>query len=801
MPTYQRCAVVAASVTMLAAQDGPAFEVIVVVDGSTDGTADTLRALDVPFPLRVVEQPNAGASRARNRGAGLAAGSVLLFLDDDMHAAPDLLRAHDDAYATGADAVIGHIPVHPDTPRTFLTRGLDGWAEQRAHRLADSGGELTLADLLTGQLSVRREVFFALGGFDEDFTRGGSFGGEDTDFGQRLLAAGYRAVFSPAAVSWQYYVVPPATYLRQWHQAGRADVLYMRKHPGEADRVYRSHRPESRVNRYLWRPLTRVPALSTAAAAAARRAVLTLAARRPDDRRVGRIFFKVRDLEYWRGVQRAGGVPAPRPARVLCYHSLSDLAGSPVIAEYGVPAAHFRRQLRALRRAGFHFVTLDEVLRSVEGTAGLPRRPVLVTFDDCYVDLLEAGVPVLRDEQVPAVAFAVAGLVGGSNDWDTGLGAPLLPLLDVEGLQALERSGVEIGAHGRTHRPLTGLSDDELAGETAGAAAQLAALGISRPAVFAYPHGEHDERARRQVGAAGFRAAFTVTPGLVRPAEPDRYALRRVEVLRRDGHGVRLLAKVALAGRVPPLRPPVRRAVRALPPVRAVRAVRAMRRRRRGGAGAVSPASPAGTAGYQRLAIVGGSATGKSDLATALAAAFDLPHVRLDDLRWREGRTATDEQFAAGLAEATRGSRWVIEGAEASPPVRSAWGRADGVVWLDHSRIGVAVRMLADTAWLGGFGPDDPRRRAYLSYLVRKSRRSWRQASHLRRALPPILDRLRADGVDVVRLRSVRATRRWQALREPRPGAGRSPSTGRPATPAGPSTARSSGGCAERGRA
>ena len=770
IPTYQRRDLVAASVTVLAAQEGPAFEVIVVVDGSTDGTADALRALDVPFRLRVVEQANSGAAHARNRGARLAAGSVVLFLDDDMQAAPDLLRAHDDAYAAGADAVIGHVPVHPDTPPTFLSRGLAEWAESRVRRLADSGGELTLPDLLTGQLSVRREVFLALGGFDEDFTRGGSFGGEDTDFGRRLLADGYRAVFCPAAVSWQYYVVSAPAYLRQWHQAGRADVMYMRKHPGEVDRVYRSHRPGSRVNRYLWRPLVRVPGLSSLGAAAGRRVVLALAARYPDGRRVRRVFFKVRDLEYWRGVRRAGGVPVPRPLRVLCFHSLTDLAGSQVIEEYGVPPAQLRRQLRALRRAGFHFVTLDEVLRSVEGKGGLPRRPLLVTFDDCYEDLLAAGVPILRDEQVPAVAFAVAGLVGGTNDWDRAIGAPPLRLLDVDGLRALERAGLEIGAHGRTHRPLTTLRDDELAEETAGAAAALTALGLSRPRVFAYPHGEHDERVRRHVDAAGFRAAFTVTPGLVPPGEPNRFALRRVEVLRRDGHGARLLGKVTLAGRLPPLRPALRRAARALPAVHAITAVR------RGRHGGVGPASPARRPATERVAIVGGSATGKTDLAAALAVALDLPHVRLDDLRWSGGRTATDEQFAAGLAEATRGSRWVLEGAEDSPPVRSAWSRADSIVWLDHSRAGVAVRMVADSGWRHRCGPDDPRGRAYLSYLARKSRRSWRQATHLRRVLPPVLDRLRADGVDVVRLRSVRATRRWRAAAaSARPGGADNP--------------------------
>ena len=749
IPTYQRRELVAASVSALSAQDGPAFEVIVVVDGSTDGTVETLAALDVPFPLRIVQQPNSGASRARNHGARLATGTVILFLDDDMQAAADLLRVHDLAYAEGADAVIGHVPLHRDAPRNFLSRGVDQWAEGRLRRLVDNGGALTFADLLTGQMSVRRQVFSTLGGFDEDFTRGGSFGREDTDFGQRLFGGGYRVVFAPDAVSWQYYTVSPAAYLRQWHQAGRADVTYMRKHPGEVDRVFRSRRPGSRVNRYLWRPLVRAPGLSAPIATAARRAVLTLAARRPADPRVARVFFKVRDLEYWRGVHAAGGVPRPRAARVLCFHSLTDLVGSPVIEQYGVPARQFRRQLRALRRAGFHFVTLDEVLRSVEGTGGLPRRPLLVTFDDCFVDLLKDGVPVLRDEQVPAVAFAVAGRIGGSNDWDTAIGAPPLRLLDADGLRALERSGVEVGVHGRTHRPLTALTDDELVEETSGAAAALAALGLRRPRAFAYPHGEHDERVRRRVAAAGLRAAFTVEPGSVRPGEPDRYALHRVEVLRRDGAGARLLAKVTLARRLEPARLVARRALRA--------ARRAWRGRGDG------VASGEGAAGYQRVAVVGACGTGKTQLAAALAGALDLAHVELDDLRWGGGRTATDGEFAARLAEATRGPRWVIEGAEESPPVRSAWQRADSLLWLDHSRLGVVIRMFAGTSWLRGFGPGHLRRRAYSSYLVRKAFRSWRQAAHLRRTLPPTLESLRADGVDVLRLRSVRATRRWRA--------------------------------------
>src|SRR6266487_2852993 len=121
IPTYQRRDVVLSSVHALAAQeDGGPFEVIVVVDGSTDGSADALRELETPFPLSVIEQPNRGQAEARNQGVAAARGELLLFLDDDMEAHPRLLAEHDRSHREGADVVLGHIPVHHESPPSFL---------------------------------------------------------------------------------------------------------------------------------------------------------------------------------------------------------------------------------------------------------------------------------------------------------------------------------------------------------------------------------------------------------------------------------------------------------------------------------------------------------------------------------------------------------------------------------------------------------------------------------------------------------------------------------------------------------
>ncbi|MFZ1429560.1 MAG: glycosyltransferase, partial [Geminicoccaceae bacterium] len=509
MPTYQRRNVIVGSVERLAEQRyGGDYEVVVVVDGSTDGTAKALRALRLPLALRVTEQQNRGAAAARNIGARLARADILLFLDDDMAADPDLLGAHARAHIAGADAVVGHIPLHPESPRGFLSRAVALWAEQRRERLSEPGARLLLSDLLTGNLSVRRDLFERLGGFDQRFTEGGSFGNEDLDFGVRLLESGAVVTFSAAAVSWQRYVVSPAINLKQWREGGEADVRFARKHPSLANDVFAVHRFSGPWTRLVVRPLAAAPGLSSVVAGAAKATALAAARNWPSSRVARRAFYMARDLEYWRGVHARGGLPRRRPVLVLAYHGIVDLRGDPLLEPYAVPPAEFEAQLDVLLEHGCTFVSAEELLGSLQKGLGLPRRPVLLTFDDCYEDLLQVAAPMLRARGIPALAFAVSGLTGCTNVWDQRKGGRALRLLDAAGLAELARYGIEIGAHSRSHPDLTGLDEDALMDELAGEATELGDASLPRPRFLAYPHGRHNQTVRRAAAAAGFRLAF-----------------------------------------------------------------------------------------------------------------------------------------------------------------------------------------------------------------------------------------------------------------------------------------------------
>jgi peptidoglycan/xylan/chitin deacetylase (PgdA/CDA1 family) len=159
---------------------------------------------------------------------------------------------------------------------------------------------------------------------------------------------------------------------------------------------------------------------------------------------------------------------------------------------------------------------------------------VLLTFDDCYRDLLDEALPVLVERTAPAVAFAVTERLGGTNEWDDEFGDGPLPLLDRDGLADLGRGGFGVGSHSRTHPRLDRLSLDDLRSEIAGSLADLTALRISSLPLLAYPYGVHDEHVRQATAEAGYRAAFTVEPGIVDPDSGDRFALPRIEILRRD---------------------------------------------------------------------------------------------------------------------------------------------------------------------------------------------------------------------------------------------------------------------------
>ncbi len=173
-------------------RDPPAFEVIIVDNGSQDGTADLARQVSqrTRYPLRYVfvREPNRAA--ARNAGIAQAAGDIVAFVDDDVVLPPGFLAAHAAAHARTplAAAVSGPIL---NVPR----------ADARPKpSLANYSG----AFFCTCNVSTPRAALLAVGAFDERFNM---YGWEDTELGLRLRRSAVRRVFAWPA--YLFHVKPP----------------------------------------------------------------------------------------------------------------------------------------------------------------------------------------------------------------------------------------------------------------------------------------------------------------------------------------------------------------------------------------------------------------------------------------------------------------------------------------------------------------------------------------------------------------------------------------------------------------
>jgi peptidoglycan/xylan/chitin deacetylase (PgdA/CDA1 family) len=212
--------------------------------------------------------------------------------------------------------------------------------------------------------------------------------------------------------------------------------------------------------------------------------------------------------------------PAHRAAReavpILVYHVIGDVPADARLPELFVDPARLRSQVRALRAAGYRAVTLRRVWDAWHGRARLPRRPIVLSFDDGSEGQVRHALPLLREYGWPGVL---------------NLAWRFLP--DLGGAGAVRRlagAGWEIDSHSLDHPDLTRLGDAALRRELVGSRARIKrAFGPRAANFFAYPSGRYDVRVERAVRSAGYLAATTVERGYARPAA-DPYALGRVQV-------------------------------------------------------------------------------------------------------------------------------------------------------------------------------------------------------------------------------------------------------------------------------
>lgn len=177
------------------------FEVVVVCDGCTDGTAAMCAELGAPYPLRVFEQASQqGPAAARNRGVFEARSELILFLDDDVVPDGSLIEDHVEAHSGDDHAVvIGPLVAPPGFSANPWTRWEATMLERQYREIEAGRWRPGPRQFYTGNASVRREHLLDAGGFNPRFRRA-----EDIELAYRLFTNDLRFHFRPRAKGWHF---------------------------------------------------------------------------------------------------------------------------------------------------------------------------------------------------------------------------------------------------------------------------------------------------------------------------------------------------------------------------------------------------------------------------------------------------------------------------------------------------------------------------------------------------------------------------------------------------------------------
>lgn len=454
------------------------FEVVVMVDGSSDGTVELLaeRQASSPFTLRFELLEAGGKPRAINRAVEIARGAHCLVVDDDMTADPRLVAEHLRVQESRPGGVVAVGPM-----KLRLPPGADGlvqWFKRdwdaRYERLRHAE-RLDYKRTFGGNLSFPRQAYLDVGGW----AAGARDRGGDVELGFRLESHGLPVVI--ARDGWTTQDFPSSFRQIAWNaeRSGRGGVAMYERHPETLSiglGSYHARGPRARLLRELLL-VTGPP-------------VRLLAALDPVVRRLPAsdlVYRTIVEAFLWRGARAALSADdrwraLRRGTAILAYETPLDADG-------------FARHVAWLRRRGHPVMSLDDYLEHRARHRIPPARAVVVT-----VDAREGALPPRIGS--PVTAFVDAGAAPPSHD------------------------GLTVGLHGG--------EGDAAAGELSRRRGELEARLGRSVHHFAHPVGVEPPDGARLAEELGFRSGCSNEPGLNGPGTPV-HALRRIPLSTRLG--------------------------------------------------------------------------------------------------------------------------------------------------------------------------------------------------------------------------------------------------------------------------
>ncbi len=205
IPTYNRKDILLRTLKGYELQTarGEILEILVIDDGSTDGTGEAVEGFSATSSLKVrcLVQQNKGQAAARNYGIREAHGTLILLGDDDIIPAPTLVAEHiswNRKYPEDNFAILGHVSWSPEVNPTPFMEWM-GLYKLFGYGFLVPGKEVGISCFYSCNMSLKRDFLLREGLFDENFR---TYGFEDTELGYRLTKKGLHTLYNPEAIGY-----------------------------------------------------------------------------------------------------------------------------------------------------------------------------------------------------------------------------------------------------------------------------------------------------------------------------------------------------------------------------------------------------------------------------------------------------------------------------------------------------------------------------------------------------------------------------------------------------------------------
>ncbi len=206
---------------------------------------------------------------------------------------------------------------------------------------------------------------------------------------------------------------------------------------------------------------------------------------------------------------------------ILMYHRVGDFKAIKEHRALYCKSKRFALQMWFLSFFKYNVISLTQALNLISSQQPIPRRCVVLTFDDGYSDFYKNAYPILKKYKFPATVYVLSELIGKRAVWFEKENRETPYMLTKEELLELCSNNIEIGSHGKTHVNLNEVPLDKAEEEIMESKAKLEKLLNQKVLHFCYPYGKFNQNVIKLVKKAGYVSAVTcIRGGVTKMSDP-----------------------------------------------------------------------------------------------------------------------------------------------------------------------------------------------------------------------------------------------------------------------------------------